>query len=124
MSQAQILHPGDRSKTNSLKLSGIDCAGCAAKLEKKLARTPGVESVRVSFGTGKLTVRHTLPLDKIISLVKEAGYAVDEEDSRLSETMELSVYQIQGRINSMTVNFVKYISIQTQLLISTVNPGN
>lgn len=96
MPQAQILHPGDRSKTNSLKLCGLDCAECAAKLEKKLARTPGVESVRVSFGTGKLTVRHTLSLNKIISLVEEAGYAVEQEDPILSETIELSTYQIQG----------------------------
>lgn len=96
MPQTQILHPGNRSKTNSLKLCGLDCAGCAAKLEKKLARTPGVESARVSFGTGKLTVRHTLSLNKIISLVKEAGYTVEQEDPRLSETTVLSIYQIQG----------------------------
>jgi len=55
-----------------------------------------VESARVSFGTGKLTVRHTLSLNKIISLVKEAGYTVEQEDPRLSETTVLSIYQIQG----------------------------
>ena len=96
MSQTQIPHPDARNKTSSLKVHGLDCAGCAAKLEKKLARTPGVEFVRVSFGTGKLTVRHTLPLDRIISLVKEAGYDVEQEEPCLQETSELSIYQIEG----------------------------
>lgn len=80
MPQAQLLHAGKRIKKDSLRLCGLDCADCAAKLEKTLARIPGVESVCINFGTGKLIVEHTLSLDIIISLVKEAGYTVDKED--------------------------------------------
>ena len=93
MSQTQIPHPDARNKTSSLKVHGLDCAGCAAKLEKKLARTPGVEFVRVSFGTGKLTVRHTLPLDRIISLVKKQAMMLNRKSLACRKPPELSIYQ-------------------------------
>lgn len=96
MPEALIPHSKGRSKTNSFKLGGLDCAACADKLENKLALTPGVESVRVSFGTGKLTVRHTLSPHKILSLVKDAGFTVEQEEPTTSETVQLSTYQLQG----------------------------
>ncbi len=37
-------------------LSGLSCADCAAKLEKKIADLPGVKSAELNFGAAKLTV--------------------------------------------------------------------
>lgn len=39
-----------------LKLSALDCANCAAKMEKAIGKIPGVLSVTVNFMTGKLTL--------------------------------------------------------------------
>lgn len=38
------------------KLKELDCANCAAKMEKAISDLPGVCSVRVNFLTQKLTL--------------------------------------------------------------------
>lgn len=38
------------------KLSDLDCANCAAKMERKIAKIEGVTGVSVNFMTQRLTV--------------------------------------------------------------------
>ncbi len=38
-----------------LKLEGLDCANCAAKIEKAVSKIQGVEDVNVVFMTQKLS---------------------------------------------------------------------
>lgn len=38
------------------KLEDLDCAHCAAKMEKEIAKLDGVESVSISFLAQKLTL--------------------------------------------------------------------
>ena len=38
------------------KLTDLDCANCAAKMETAIAKVDGVESVSVNFFTQKLTL--------------------------------------------------------------------
>ena len=40
----------------SFKVNGIDCANCAAKLERGIAKIKGVESCAVVFATSKLVL--------------------------------------------------------------------
>jgi len=64
-----------------LRLEGLDCADCAAKLEKKVSEIPGVVEARVNFGASKMTVQHwnTLEAGSIVKAVKEAGYGAEVE---------------------------------------------
>lgn len=77
MSQLKPAPDGFRTKTSSLRLRGLDCADCAAKLESKISLLPGVEFASVNFGASSLTLHHTCPAGDIISAVKESGYDVD-----------------------------------------------
>ncbi len=54
----------------SFKVNGIDCANCAAKLERNLAKIKGVESVAVVFATSKLIIE--APDDKFDAIMDEA----------------------------------------------------
>ena len=38
------------------KLQDLECANCAAKMEKAIAKLDGVQSVRVNFMTQKMTL--------------------------------------------------------------------
>ncbi|HIU59126.1 MAG TPA: cation transporter [Candidatus Scatosoma pullistercoris] len=38
------------------KLEDLDCANCAAKMERAIAKIEGVESVRVSFLSQRMTL--------------------------------------------------------------------
>lgn len=53
-----------------LKLEGLDCANCAAKIENEVQRIPGVEEATVTFMTQKMTI--VAPDDKIEAIVDEA----------------------------------------------------
>jgi len=54
----------------SFKVNGIDCANCAAKLERGIAKIKGVESCAVVFATQKLVLE--APDDKFDDVLKEA----------------------------------------------------
>ena len=54
----------------SFKVNGIDCANCAAKLERNLAKIKGVESVAVVFATSKLIIE--APDDKFDDILSQA----------------------------------------------------
>lgn len=53
-----------------LKLEGLDCANCAAKIENEVQRIPGVEEATVTFMTQKMTI--VAPDDDIERIVEEA----------------------------------------------------
>ena len=54
----------------SFKIKGVDCANCAARLERNLNELPGVETATVSFMTEKLTL--TAADDKFGEVVEAA----------------------------------------------------
>ncbi|MCF8011907.1 MAG: cadmium-translocating P-type ATPase [Clostridiales bacterium] len=68
---------GAKSRSSTFRLSGLDCADCAAKLEKRLASIPGVESVEVNFGAAKMNAKHTAGVEEIIQVAEEAGYKAE-----------------------------------------------
>lgn len=62
------------------RVEGMDCAGCATKIDKAVRRIPGVEDVSVSVTAGTMTVRHT-PESDLAELEKKVtglGYTVAE----------------------------------------------
>lgn len=54
-----------------LKLEGLCCANCAAKIENKVQKIPGIEEASLSFMTQKLTIM--APEDRIEEIVDEAS---------------------------------------------------
>lgn len=62
---------------DTFRLEGLDCADCAAKLEKRIAGIPGVENVKLNFAAAKMTVKHTTGTGEIIRAVDEAGYKAE-----------------------------------------------
>lgn len=54
-----------------LKLEGLCCANCAAKIENKVQKIPDIEEANLSFMTQKLTI--VAPDDKIEVIVDEAS---------------------------------------------------
>jgi Cd2+/Zn2+-exporting ATPase len=57
------------------RVTGMDCAACATKVEAATRRVSGVETVSVSVTAGTMTVRHAgADLAQIARKVTEAGY--------------------------------------------------
>lgn len=72
-------------RLTTFRVKGLDCADCAAKLEKKLSLLEGVSSAKVNFGASKLTVEHDIGLGKILKTIEDAGYGGFWEDGVRSD---------------------------------------
>lgn len=62
------------------RVEGMDCAGCAAKIDTAVRRMPGVEDVSVSVTAGTMTVRHNgeIDLSAIARKVTGLGYSASQ----------------------------------------------
>lgn len=64
------------------KIRNIDCANCAAKMEQAIAEIPGVNSARVNFITGRLTIESDLEdMTEILEKAAEACRRIDRDSS-------------------------------------------
>ncbi|HEX8663323.1 MAG TPA: heavy metal translocating P-type ATPase [Beijerinckiaceae bacterium] len=68
--------PGAPLPTMTLGIEGMTCASCVARVEKALARVPGVVSASVNLATEKATVTHLggIPAEALVGAVEDAGY--------------------------------------------------
>jgi Cd2+/Zn2+-exporting ATPase len=61
-----------------VRVEGMDCASCAATVEKRVSQLPGVHMAVVNFAAGRLDAQHDpgLSLAEIEEAVRDAGYGV------------------------------------------------
>ncbi len=67
---------GTKGRRIILGVSGMDCAGCAATIEKRLRKVPGVSSANVNYASEKAYIeaeQHVGP-GKLIAAIRNAGY--------------------------------------------------
>ncbi|WDR02157.1 heavy metal translocating P-type ATPase [Devosia algicola] len=78
------------SLTTRFRIEGMDCAGCATKVDRATRRISGVSEVSVSVVAGMMTVDHDLDTapDDIAGKVKSLGYTatIIGEDSAPRES--------------------------------------
>lgn len=66
-------------------ITGMTCAACATRIEKKLSRTDGVSSANVNFALENVTVQYDssqVTTNGLIEAVKKIGYNLNEQESR------------------------------------------
>ena len=71
-------------KKETLRIGGMSCAACAAKIDRSLNGLPGVTSAAANFGNNTATVTYDeseVSHERIVSAVNKAGYTVIEGDA-------------------------------------------
>ena len=65
-----------------VRIEGMDCASCAATVEKAVGRLPGMRRAVVNFAAGRLDAEHdtSLSLEKIENAIRDAGYGVGKTE--------------------------------------------
>jgi Cd2+/Zn2+-exporting ATPase len=65
-----------------VRVEGMDCASCAATVERGVSALPGVSKATVNFAAGRLDAEHDpgLPLEEIEGAVRAAGYGVAKSE--------------------------------------------
>ena len=64
-----------------LPITGMNCAACAARIERELNKLPEVEAALVNFPLKKAVIipKREIELKTVISLIRDIGYDVDIE---------------------------------------------
>ena len=73
------------SNTLTLSIEGMTCASCVARVEKAIAKVPGVEQVAVNLATEAATVTSTdaTAASAVAQAIVDAGYEVGHQDITL-----------------------------------------
>src|SRR5918997_1851887 len=83
----ESLAPAGGTERTVIRVEGMDCASCAATVEKRVVQLPGVRRAVVNFGAGRLDAEHDpgLGVEVLEKAVRDAGYAVakTEEAERI-----------------------------------------
>jgi len=67
-------------KTITLKIDGMHCEGCAARLITLLEKEPGVRDAGMSFLTGKGRITynsHAVEEQRVIEVINRAGFEAE-----------------------------------------------
>lgn len=115
----------------TLTIEGMNCASCAAHVEKAAAKVRGIEVATVNLATGKLTVKFDekkASVSQIMEAVDNAGYkAIDnekEEKARRSESQIMKRRLIWSAAFTIPLLFVAMshmIGIKLPFFISPEN---
>ncbi|MBO9496099.1 zinc/cadmium/mercury/lead-transporting ATPase [Thalassotalea sp. G20_0] len=116
-SEASTIESQTSSVSDSMQLSwiitGMDCPGCAAKIENAVKGLNGVTQARVTFATERLLVEvenRAGISDDIFKTLKELGFSV--KDDAVSETAADSVLKKYWRIISLALFMLVAVLIQ------------
>jgi Cd2+/Zn2+-exporting ATPase len=68
----------EEAERTVVRVEGMDCASCAATVEKRVGQLPGVYRATVSFAAGRLDAEHdaSVAVEQIEKAVQDAGYGV------------------------------------------------
>lgn len=71
----------------TLSITGMTCAACATRIEKNIAKVPGVQKANVNLATEKASVTYDptkASVEDLITKIKKTGYGVQEEKVKLN----------------------------------------
>jgi Cu+-exporting ATPase len=81
--------PAEQCVRVDLPVTGMTCAACAMRIEKRLAKQEGVANAGVNFATERATIEfnpQTTDLKKLIQSIREIGYdAIEPKQEKLIE---------------------------------------
>lgn len=68
--------------STTIKIDGMHCDGCAARIRTLLSKEPGVRAARVSFAEGSAEVRynpHRIGEERLREIIETGGFHVLEQ---------------------------------------------
>ena len=62
---------------NKLKITGLDCPNCAAKLASLIEKCEGIESCKINFLSERITVESELDEASLMALLQKTARGFD-----------------------------------------------
>ncbi|MGI6467441.1 MAG: copper-translocating P-type ATPase [Syntrophomonadaceae bacterium] len=117
----------------SIQISGMSCAACAARIEKGLKQIAGVESVNVNLALERATVEYDEKLvarEQIDRVVQKLGYEVIPEKSDEQVDLKISgmtcaacAARIEKKLNSLQGVKLANVNLATEQARVLYQPG-
>lgn len=102
-----------QSAISVIRVSGMDCADCAANIKKRIKTIPGVETANINFAAAKITVRHKGPVAEILEAIKELGYQGQLGNTGTKEQAGLSFWKANKYAPATAISGVAVILATT-----------
>ncbi len=110
----------------TLSITGMSCANCAARIEKDLARREGVLSAVVNFAMAELTVNHDPAIiseEQIIALVEALGYGVVRPEPFGELTFSVRGLHCASCVNTLEKKLLEHPAITTAIVNLAAETG-
>jgi len=120
---------------DSIKISGMSCAACAARIEKGLNQIPGVASANVNLAMERATVEYDekqVKREQLDQLVEKLGYKVlaDIEDNEGQVSLKVTgmtcaacAARIEKKLNSIPGVKRANVNLSTERATVSYEPG-
>ncbi len=99
----------DILQTTDFCITGMDCADCAAKLEKRISKVPGVEDAQVNFGASKITVIHNGAMAEILSTIEKMGYSGKVDEGLRIKNEPVSFWKSNQYVKPTIISFIMLV---------------
>jgi len=120
-----IQDKNDEVRQVSLKITGMSCAACSARIEKKLNSLEGVKLAHVNLTTERASISYDPGLIKVgdmISVVKELGYSAAKiEEINQEREKEQKENEMRNMAFSLLASVLLSIPLVTAMVLSMVN---
>ena len=104
--EATAVAPSNEEGITTFRIHGLDCADCAAKLERGIAQVPGVETARVVFATSKLMVSHQGNTSEILTAIEKMGYSGKVDEGYFNRPEEASFWKSNQYVMPTVISLV------------------
>lgn len=104
-----------------LKVKGMNCAGCASKIEANLALLPGVEWATVNYATSKAVISASaqeVDVEKAQQTIEKLGYRWEPLSDRKKGELEKQRRERRQEMQSLQLRFV--ISLGLSLAVMAI----
>jgi Cd2+/Zn2+-exporting ATPase len=98
------------SQTTDFCIAGMDCPDCAAKLEKRIVKVPGVKTAQVNFGASKMTVVHSTQVAEILSTIEKMGYSGKVDEDYRIKNEPISFWKSNQYAKTTAISFIMLVS--------------
>jgi Cu+-exporting ATPase len=103
-----------------LKITGMSCAACSAKIEKKLSKLRGVSKANVNLTTEKATVEFDpseIKISEMIKAIEALGYKAEKAEEI---TQDREKEQRQKEIKKLKITLIFSIILSSPLVLAMI----
>lgn len=110
----------DQNNKVELKISGMSCAACSAKIEKKLSKMEGVSNANVNLTTEKATVAFDASKVKVSELIKAVQILGYEAEKAEEISRDREKEQREKEIRNLRFTLITSIILTSPLLLAMI----